>query len=237
MATERAERRRSYRVEAHRMMACCSSDRSAGLYRVDNLSRCGALLVGGPPIPEETPICMRLLLPDSRALSVDGVVTRLDMASEARPMMAVEFSALWDETHDLIADFIADEVVKAFGVRVLIGCSSERDCKALGKAVSSIGCSPVSVLTPLDLVHQLENRETPPVALVLTTNATGLEPLVIGSFLADNYPLMRRVLVGKPCWRTRQAAEQHFHVIVSKPWTPEQLKDALDLPRRASAVP
>lgn len=225
------ERRRTYRIVPEELWAVLIAEKAFGRYLVEDLSQRGALVRGGPPLSPETALTVELLLPDREPLTLDGKVIRRQRGGRRRgtPSLAVHFTAPSVDAEESLQDYIVGLVLKELGPRVLIGCSRERERSALATTVKALGCSPISVGTALELLLQLESSGGAPQAVILGSYLEGGMPADIGRYLAQTHPSIRRVLVSRPGWRPHVEAAEHFHKVTPKPWTQEDLGEALCL--------
>jgi hypothetical protein len=221
------ERRRHYRTNVTDTWAHCSCDYVAGRYAVDDLSQSGILLSSGPALSVETQLRMRLLMPGCDPVSLDGTVLRTSRVIEESSQYAIKFGFLSDDEQERIEDFIVQKLINELSPVVLVAGTGGWERKALIRSIRAIGYNAISVNTPLCVIRHLGFLKRPVSAIVLGTQFGQMGSLNIAAFLADHYPQIRRVLVARPSWRTRQAADKIVHTIVRRPWSEEHLRDAI----------
>ena len=221
------ERRRYYRSNVVDTWAHCSCDYTAGRYAVEDLSQSGILLSQGPLLSVETQLRMQLLMPGRDPISLDGTVLRSDGAIEQPAQYAVRFGFLAEDEQERIEEFIVQKLIHELSPFVLVAGVGGWEGKALIRSIRAIGYNPISVNTPLCVIRHLGFLKCPVSAIVMGTHFSQVGTMHIASFLADHYPHIRRILVARPSWRARQAADGIVHTIVQRPWTEEHLKDAI----------
>jgi hypothetical protein len=140
---------------------------------------------------------------------------------------AVKFGFLAEDEQERIEDFIVQKLIHELSPVVLVAGTGGWERKALIRSIRAIGYNTIAVNTPLCVIRQLGFLKCPVSAIVLGTQFGQTGSLNIASFLADHYPQIRRILVARPSWRTRQAASGLVDTIVRKPWTEEHLRDAI----------
>ncbi len=221
------ERRRHYRADVADTWAHCSCDYAMGRYTVEDLSQSGVLLSQGPVLSVETQLRMQLLMPGCDPVSLDGIVLRSDGSIEQPAQYAVKFGFLAEDEQESIEEFIVRKMIHELSPVVLVAGTGGWEAKALIRSIRAIGYNPISVSTPLCVIRHLGFLKCPVSAIVLGTHFSQVGTLNVAAFLADHYPHIRRILVARPSWRTRQAADGIVHTIVRRPWTEEHLKDAI----------
>jgi hypothetical protein len=170
---------------------------------------------------------MQLLLPGCDPVSLDGTVLRSNGFIDESSHYAVGFGFLYADEQERIEDFIVQKLIHELSPVVLVAGTDGWEGKALIRSIRAIGYNPISVNTPLCVIRHLGFLKCPVNAIVLGTHFGQIGSLKIAAFLADYYPHIRRILVARPSWRTRQAADGLVHTIVRKPWTEEHLKEAI----------
>ncbi len=221
------ERRRHYRTNVTDTWAHCSCDYTAGRYAVDDLSQSGILLSEGPVLSVETQIRMQLLMPGYDPVSLDGTVLRTNNVIDEPSQYAVRFGFLADDEQERIEEFIVQKLIHELSPVVLVAGTGGWERKALIRSIRALGYNAIAVNTPLCVIRQLGFLKCPVSAVVLGTQFGQMGSLSIAAFLAEHYPQIRRVLVARPSWRTRQAASGVVHTIVRKPWNEEHLNNAI----------
>lgn len=223
------DRRQSFRVPIDGALATCVGERNVETCWIHNLSRKGALLISYSEIPKETNLRVNLKLPRKPLLKLDAIVRRSSMS--ARNILgvqtAIEFCWLNDEEQDVIADTIEDCFSNYVRPTTIVCTSSKSEGRALIHTLQSIGIASIHELTALCALKRLMLTSQYLKAVVMGANLTGTTAMETASFLADNHPHLRRIFVGNPSWRTRIASRSLFHSIVHKPWTSEELQNAL----------
>ncbi len=230
---DRLDRRRSYRVPLTNAWAECCSIFAAGIYQVRNLSRGGVLLQGHSHFPADTELRMLMHLPGRTPLSLDGIVSRSDTRKLTSSELAVKFGYLSDDEQDAIADVVAQKVVHELSPGVLICTSKQWEGQALARSVRYLGYNPFPVSTPLCAIRKLASDSQNIEAVILGMNVGKTGALDVAQFLTEYRPNLKRILVGRPSWRTMQAATGVMDAVVRKPWTAMGLKKALAAPRKA----
>ena len=221
------ERRRYYRTNVTDTWAHCVCDQTAGRYSVEDLSQSGVLLSNGPMLEAETQIRIQLHIPGGDPISLDGEVLRCSDLTEEPSHFAVKFGYLAEDEQERIQAFIVQKLIHELSPLVLVAGTDGWERKALIRSIRAIGYNPVSVDTPLCVIRYLGFLRRPVSAVVLGSRFGRKESLTIAAFLADQYPQTRRIMVSRPSWRTRRAADDVMHTIVRKPWTEKQLKEAI----------
>lgn len=225
---ETIDRRRAYRTNVTDTWAQCSSHNSVGSYLVEDLSHKGILLKGEPALPVETPIRIRLLLPEQEPVILDGTVSRLSTERSRKPRLAVEFAVLTDDEEETLDDFIVRKVVRDLSPVVLIGNSCEWESKSVARTLQSMGFMAMRASTPLGIIRQIGPHNPSIGTVILGTHLRGTNPMEVAAFLSEFYPEIRLIYMGKrPSWRTRQEAKNVVHTVLRKPWTDDSLKQAL----------
>ena len=224
---ERAERRRAYRVDTFATYARCSSNRRVGRYAVQNLSLGGALLHGAPGMAPGHDVEVLLRLPGSGEVLLDGRVLRSRRVAPSHAEFAVRFGEIDVDAEDAIESIVERELVRARHPVVVVAGLRRSVRRMVERAARRRGLEPLPAYTPLEMIRLLENLNVRVVAVALGTRSARIRPIEMASFLASLYPQVRRVLVGKPGWRTRRATRDLLHEYVRPPLQPERLLNAI----------
>ena len=229
------DRRRFPRVETQMTALVLGAGNFAGNYLVANLSAGGALLVGGGEMPHESGVTLMLQLPGHKALSLRADVVRRDERPGGQHHFGVAFRDVVPDEEDCLRRAVLAMLGEKNPVsRVLVVDDSSAICRALERELRTLGRVAVLAGTPVEVAGLLKDDkfefDTAIVDLFLGP-ADGSEILAT---LAKQRPGTRRVLMSGAARAgdlKLALAIGQAHAILPKPWSREQLADAL----RASA--
>jgi hypothetical protein len=111
MQTTTTERRRHPRTISH-TTAVVKTRHALQEYTVSNLSVSGALLTGGPPLPERAVVTMILRLPLYPDIRIGARVVRCERAEHAH-QLGVSFVHVSDQTEDHIQSALLSELERS----------------------------------------------------------------------------------------------------------------------------
>lgn len=182
-----AERRKSFRIALERARAKVVTDRSAGTYRLVDVSVGGARLRGSPPLPVGTPLELSVHLPGKRMLEAHGHVLRqIGRGRGARADVAIAFEPLGAEGEDAIEDTVLRHLRRSREAVVVFDEPSRR---------SGPGLRAVRAATPLGAISALESAPRTARAVLLGPTVGGVPSEEFAAFLADAYPHISRVFL------------------------------------------
>ena len=221
------DRRTSHRVALRRVTARCASSLTIGLYAVRDLSMGGILLHGEPLLAAGTKVRMQLAVEGATLeTALHGTVLRMDCDVDHE--FAVGFDVLSADEEDAIEEVVVGQLATRFRRQVLVATASRAEREHLGQALERLGCEVREAESALDVVALMADPDTRPDVVLLGAQFSGGGGLELASFLADAYPRVRRVLVGRDSIRLRSHAAGIVHAILASPWTDGVLSEVLE---------
>ncbi len=223
------ERRRFRRAATSTTASLFTRGRCLGRYRIDNLSAGGAL-VAGPPISSLRVVRIHMELPTGR-LSVNAEIVRKQLDDDETQM-----AVLWDhdpsrETEDKIHDAVLHVLeLNHEGRGVLIVDDFDPVRKALEAQVRDLGYAPYCASCYDEALDQLHSAPVVFDAALLDLDLAGESGWDIAENLSAYYPDIRRVVMSgryHPSQLDLATSQGLAHARLAKPWTEDDLVDAL----------
>ena len=207
----------------------------AGQCLIEDLSIGGARITGAPGLVIGEVVRLLLQLPGRRPFSMDGRIARqLPDLGTVIGRYGLSFARISGPAQrDLDATVAALQLTPAAPEAVvLVVDDSPRMCSALVHDLNEMGRKGIAVTTPLDAIEWLLDVGSHIDAAfvdVMLGAASGCDLL---SFLADEYPQVRRVLMADPLHpahleRMQRGAEPH--ATLAKPWGAQDLQRVLTI--------
>ena len=223
-----SNRRGSARHRAPGGTALCQAGSTTERYRIEDASKSGVALKGGPPLALGTPVKIELWWPMIGGATGHGVVCRQAQdESNDNGKLAVCYTNMAGMS-DLIGNFVAieqmrrDEPMPAF-------CGTSAELKSAMDALERAGFAFEICKAPLAALQLLQNPWKPITSIVLSPTMPWLDFSV---FVGSEYPDLRRVMLNsaESSADTRLAID---HAIVDlalrQPWQTASLFQALGL--------
>lgn len=217
-------RRRSSRHTQPGGYASCLTSGSVGRYRVNDASRTGVALHGGPNIEVGTEVGVSLWWPSIGRAAAHGFVCRQD---DNAGKLAVTYTDD-DGMTDLVQKLRTIEQLRADEPIPLI-CGSHPLVSSVIDHLENAGIAFLRAKSPLDVLNHLQNPWEPITSLVFQPDPIWFS---ISELVGEQHPGVRRVLInsGERSTGAATVAEQsQFDRALAKPWHPHGLYDALGL--------
>lgn len=205
-----------------------------GRYLVRNLSPNGALLLGGPSLPEKTPCRLVLQGPGVGLLRVSGRTVRAT-ATEGETGVAVRFLDVPAEVEVLLRRVVETAQTQRLAPSVLVVDGDISTLAGLAEDVARLGHRTLLALTPLEAVRWLCASDTKVVAAVISCRGLSAGGVDLLAFIRQEFATIHRVLVhGDLPVEERLAlfGEARAQACVRRPYTPDALASALVRPER-----
>jgi CheY-like chemotaxis protein len=200
---------------------------------VEDLSASGARVSGATLLRIGERVRLLLQLPGRRPFSLQAcVVRRLESTETNVASYGVVFDSRPSLGMDSAAETVANLRARQSNVQpvILVVDDSAATCHNLVRDLMQVGRQAIAVTTPLDAIEWLlDGGSHFDVALVdvLLNNASGCDLL---SFLAEEYPEIRRVVMSDPMRGLQAEKAQRLaqpHGVLHKPWDHDTLMHAL----------
>ena len=211
-------------------MVLLRDQRSLGSYRVLNLSRGGALLVGRAPSNRSDDLDVLVRLSTGRVVRAGAVVLREESVDDAS-VFAIEFSRISDEDRAAIDSLVLTAVEDERDPTALVVTSGPELGQQLRRRLAGLGHRAFGVGSVADAMRLLDA----PAAVSVVLIDLGLAPADVQTaleYLADKHPTIRRILVAAeadapPPPRSLKNGARPADAVVPSPWSTEQLARAL----------
>lgn len=205
------DRRRSFRVSVPARASVWHKGQLRGRYEVVDLSIGGCSLEGGPPRKVGERLDVLLHLPHGSTLALHAIVRRVSGNS-----VGLSFEHAPPRAEDCLQDVVVDAFAKTHaGAHVALVIEPNHQVRQqILRTLRELGQRAIGVATALDAVQLLvEEGDRIDIAFIEAECAT-LRSFELIEFLANNYPRVRRVLVGEPSqieasWLAETTGEVH----------------------------
>jgi len=185
------DRRRSHRFPIRAAASVRTPSGFASTYAVDDMSRDGALLRGGPVLSRGSSLAAVIRRVGCSPMSVSARVVRHLGTNSERPRWAIRFWELSDEAEDAIRDLTTDVLAESPAILVVDRSRAARE--ELAADIRAAGLLPLSVSTPLEAISLLERHGDRVDSVVVGRNSDPELWLGLLEFVGREYPTVRRV--------------------------------------------
>jgi len=234
MSEANYDNRRSHeRVSVPTTAVLFQGEAAVGRYVVQNVSAGGALLTGRRTVGPQADVRLLLPLVGDEPMVLGARIKRRAQALNGLVAVAVAF-----EHESALSETAFREAVLHAGPRsdpekrpvALVVTDKTNARETLQKALTGLGRQPVVAATPLDAVRVLEDPRLHVDAAFVDVNAAEASGLEILSFIHDEHPRVRRILLQldiRPSVVDLMRASEFVHASLREPWDEATLGDVL----------
>lgn len=225
--SSRPDRRLSPRAYVPAVATVLLENACVGHYVVRNLSPSGALLLGGPTLPEKTPCRLVLQGPGVGVLRLAGQIVRAG-PSEGEPGIAFHFQDVSAEVEVSLRRVVETAESQRLSPSVLIVDSDVGALASLAEDIARLGQRTILALTPLEAIRWLSDTTVGTAVIsCLGLSSSGVDLL---AFIRQEFREIHRVLVLGALPVEEQIAllgEARAQACLRRPYTREALASAL----------
>lgn len=225
----RFDRRRHQRAYVPAVASVLMDNACVGHYLVRNLSASGALLLGGPILPEKSQCRLVLQGPGVGLLRLSGYTVR-GAVTEGETGMAVRFRDLPSELEEQLRSVVQDAFDHRFSPSTLVVDADIGALAGLAEDLGRLGHRTILAITPLEAVRWLCDLETIVEVAVVSTGGVSGNGADLLAFIGEEFPAIHRVLIHGELPGQELLAlygESGARACVRRPYTTEALAMAL----------
>jgi hypothetical protein len=213
-------------------------EKNIGHYFVQDASAGGALLAGGPVLPEGSQVRVLLRLSGIRDVRASGIVLREQVQYDGARGLVVQFLHISLAGQELIQQAVSTSLVRSNHPSVLVADLHADGLAHVIRDLDALECRSVLARSPLDVIRWLTEPDAP-VAVALVGRTLGSDDgLDVIRFIAREFPSVRRVLmVPGPGEVRRYRKERTIHAVLVRPWRRGALAIALGREHVAGPAP
>jgi len=227
-----ADARRHPRAELAATAVVLTATRYVGTYLVRNLSAGGALFVGDALLAVGERIRILLRIAGLPPISLEAEIVRTEHREFGERFFAAVFRSVPAPVEDTLQRLVTRhlENQRESPSPVFVLDDSHEMCVALGRDLLTLGRQAVTATTPLDAITRLHAGQVSMDTVIVDARFGQADGIDFLSFLADDQPLVRRILMSSDFHSGQldlAQASTRAHALLVKPWDQETLAVAL----------